>query len=222
MGFDRARDEWRTAKKKTYPPALCRVLADGITDAINHMRVTCDDDTWPEDMREEEEELRGSLAAFYVEWDPYVGTDETWAPDFVASRPGRVRADPERHRFLPPEPPPADHNEAGLVFDPTAEPRDPGPVEATEEQEYADAVSFLEGTVLPTPGSPAPPFVLPPSAPQPPPPPQPVELTAEMRARISANRAQARERRRVRLAQRIAPWNLQPDFGAGLFDNARD
>eukprot|EP00959_Pyramimonas_sp_CCMP1952_P321840 6734742-Pyramimonas_sp.AAC.1 len=85
MGFDRARDEWRTAKKKTYPPALCRVLADGITDAINHMRVTCDDDALPEDMREEEEELRGSLSAFYVAWDPYLGTDESWAPDFVDS-----------------------------------------------------------------------------------------------------------------------------------------
>eukprot|EP00959_Pyramimonas_sp_CCMP1952_P406133 8511514-Pyramimonas_sp.AAC.1 len=63
MGFDRARDEWRTAKKKTHPPALRRALADGITDAINHMCVTCDDDTLPEDMREEEEELRGSLSA---------------------------------------------------------------------------------------------------------------------------------------------------------------
>eukprot|EP00959_Pyramimonas_sp_CCMP1952_P057869 1207931-Pyramimonas_sp.AAC.1 len=50
MGFDRARDEWRTAKKNAYPPALCQVLADGITDAVNHVRASCDDDVWPEDM----------------------------------------------------------------------------------------------------------------------------------------------------------------------------
>eukprot|EP00959_Pyramimonas_sp_CCMP1952_P137971 2887882-Pyramimonas_sp.AAC.1 len=65
MGFDGQKREWRTAKKKTYPPALCQVLAHGIAGAANHMRVTSDPQAWPEDMGEEEEALRGALEAFY-------------------------------------------------------------------------------------------------------------------------------------------------------------
>ena len=218
MGFDRTRDEWRTAKKKTYPPALCQVLADGIADAINHMRVTCDADTLPLDMAEEDE-LRGSLRAFFVRWDPYLGTDESWAPDFAFGTARRARVDPERHRFLPPEPAVPAADEAGLVFDPSATPREIGPVEAVEEQEYADAIAFVEGTTVPE-HEDAEPRQFVPDPSEPPPPPQPVELTAEIRARIAANRAAARERRRQRLAQRIAPWTCQPEFGAGLFDQA--
>ena len=220
MGFDRTRDEWRTAKKKTYPPALCQVLADGIADAINYMRVTCDADTWPMDMAEEEDELRGSLRAFFVEWDPYLGTDESWAPDFAFGTARRTRVDPERHRFLPPDPPVPASGEAGLVFDPSATPREPGPAEAAEEQEYADAIAFLDGTTVPAHADAEPSQTVLVPSPAPPPPPQPVELTAEIRARIAANRAVARERRKQRLAQRIAPWTCQAEFGVGLFDQA--
>eukprot|EP00959_Pyramimonas_sp_CCMP1952_P062414 1304911-Pyramimonas_sp.AAC.1 len=63
-----------------------------------------------------------------------------WAPDFVSAkaRRGHDRADPERHRFLPPEPPPCDQQVEGSVFDPEAEPRPVGPQEAHEEQAIAD------------------------------------------------------------------------------------
>eukprot|EP00959_Pyramimonas_sp_CCMP1952_P033006 692504-Pyramimonas_sp.AAC.1 len=61
MGFDRARKEWRMAKKKTYPPASCQVLANGIMDAVNHTHVSCEDGMWPENMREEEEEEKEEL-----------------------------------------------------------------------------------------------------------------------------------------------------------------
>eukprot|EP00959_Pyramimonas_sp_CCMP1952_P126350 2642772-Pyramimonas_sp.AAC.1 len=56
LGFDidGQKDEWRTAKKKTYPPALCQVLAHGIVDAVNHMRVTSDPQARPEDLEKEE------------------------------------------------------------------------------------------------------------------------------------------------------------------------
>ena len=104
MGFDRERNEWRTAKKKTYPPALCQVLAHGIVDAVNHMYTSCPANAWPEDMREGEDVFRGALSAFYVAWDPYLGLDEGWAPDFVDQKSQQGRADPERSRFLPPTP----------------------------------------------------------------------------------------------------------------------
>eukprot|EP00959_Pyramimonas_sp_CCMP1952_P034954 731966-Pyramimonas_sp.AAC.1 len=55
----------RTAKKKTYPLALRQVLADGVMDVVNHMRTSCSVGEWPEDVKEKEEQLRGSLRAFY-------------------------------------------------------------------------------------------------------------------------------------------------------------
>eukprot|EP00959_Pyramimonas_sp_CCMP1952_P175736 3672091-Pyramimonas_sp.AAC.1 len=58
MGFDGARNEWRTAKKKTYPGGLCRILADATVDCVNHMFVTCADTTYPCDMQEDKEQLR--------------------------------------------------------------------------------------------------------------------------------------------------------------------
>eukprot|EP00959_Pyramimonas_sp_CCMP1952_P452363 9466455-Pyramimonas_sp.AAC.1 len=51
MGFDRTRNEWRTAKKKTDPEGLCRILADATVDCINHMYVTRADTTYPFEMR---------------------------------------------------------------------------------------------------------------------------------------------------------------------------
>eukprot|EP00959_Pyramimonas_sp_CCMP1952_P380344 7968187-Pyramimonas_sp.AAC.1 len=116
-------------------------------DSVNRMRETSNPGALPDDMRGGEAELRGSLTDFYIAWDPYQGTDESWAPDYVSEAPRRARADPERHRFQPPPPPAV--SVPGVARDPDAEPGDPGPIEAAEEQEYAEALAFIEGTPIP-------------------------------------------------------------------------
>eukprot|EP00959_Pyramimonas_sp_CCMP1952_P234323 4896113-Pyramimonas_sp.AAC.1 len=70
------------------------------------MRATSDPQAWPEDLEEEEGTLRGALEAFYVAWDPYLGTNEEWAPDVVGTTRRRLRADPRlRHTSPLPLPP---------------------------------------------------------------------------------------------------------------------
>jgi len=175
------------------------------------MYTTCDENDLPLDMQEDEEKLREELMRFYVEWDPYLGLAEGWAPDFVPTHKGRKRADPERARFMPPEPPPSVQADEGLVYDPEAEPRPVGPPEADEEQEMADAAAFLDEPV--------------PAQATPPPPPAPVPLSAEMIARIENNRMIARARRldkarreKEERLKKVAPWRELPNFGASIFD----
>ena len=66
-----------------------------------------------------------------------------------------------------------------------------------------------------------------PASPLAPPPPTPVALTDEIRARIAANREAAKAKRSAKAAdekrrrlKEVAPWNVDPAFGVGLFDRA--
>ena len=185
-------------------------MAHATVDCIKHMHTTCAESDLPLGMQEDEEKLRAELVRFYIEWDPYFGLAEGWAPDFVSSRRGRERADPERTRLMPPEPPPSVQTDDGVIYDPEAEPRPVGPPEADEEQAMADAVAFLDEPV--------------PVRASPPPPPAPVPLSAEMIARIESNRAEARSRRLAKARQdrearlrEVAPWRDMPDFGCNIF-----
>ena len=127
---------------------------------------------------------------------------------------------------FPPGPASSSQNDAAVVADPAAAPRPPGPPEADEEQEHAEARAFLGGS---QPSS-APvgsemsqsgaPLVAPPA-------PVPIPLSDEIRARIARNRAIARERRvarataeRERRLLAVAPWSRDPTSGVGLFDLA--
>ena len=222
LGYDSSKREWRTAKKKTYPPNLCKCIADAVVTVVQSMWDQAGSEALPEDMLESDS-LRQSLMQFYVSWDPYQGEDESWAPDFVSRHRGSKRTDAELDRFRPPCPPSPEPS--GAVQDPTAIPRPSGPAEADEEQEYVDAREFLglsqSSQVMP--GAPSD-HTAPPSVP---PPPVPVPLSADMLQRIERNRQVARERRnararadRERRQLEVAPWTRDPEFGFGLFDRA--
>ena len=129
-GFDAQANEWRTAKKKTYPPALCDVIARSTALAI-HTMWSNSQAALPEEMNELADTTE-ALRTFYVYWDPYLGYDETWAPDYVPQNSRKRKFDREASRFHPPAPPPSSH--AHAAHDLTAVPRPPGPAEAHEEQ----------------------------------------------------------------------------------------
>ena len=128
-GYDAEAGEWRTAKKNTYSPALNGAIAAATAHAIHQMWSAADSADLPEEM-DDLSDLTDSLMAFYVHWDPYMGTDESWAPDYVPQNQQRARADREPDRFRPaPE-----ASASQTADDPTASPRPTGPPEANEEQ----------------------------------------------------------------------------------------
>ena len=184
-GFDELAKEWRTAKKKTYTPALCAVLARSTAAAVHTMWMSTQD-SLPEEMHDIEDQTE-ALRLFYVRWDPYLGHDESWAPDYVPQQQRKRKFDREASRFRLPEPAPgsSDH----VVHDHDADPRPPGPPEATEEQEYIDATNFLREA---DPSSP--PLASQPVAP----PPAPPVLTPAQLSLIAAKRAEARLRRKAK------------------------
>ena len=71
LGWDPDLREWRTARKKTYPPELCRALGSAIISAIA-LVFGDSDDVLPEDMADLSD-AQDSLMRFYVRWDPYSG-----------------------------------------------------------------------------------------------------------------------------------------------------
>ena len=129
-GFDEQAQEWRTAKKKTYTPPLCAVIARSTAAAVHAMWLSSHD-LLPEEMNDIADQTE-ALRAFYVRWDPYLGHDESWAPDYVPQHQQKRKFDREASRFYPPVPVP--NQPVQFAHDPTATPRPAGPAEAHEEQ----------------------------------------------------------------------------------------
>ena len=202
-GFDKQANEWRTAKKKTYTPPLCGVLARSTAAAVHAMWLSSHD-SLPEEMLDIEDQTE-ALRAFYVRWDPYLGHDESWAPDYVPQHQRKHRFDREASRFRPPDPVP--DAASTVVHDPSALPRPSGPAEADEEQDYIDATQFLRES------DPISPLLA--SQPVAPPPAPPV-LTPAQLALIDAKRAEARLRRKAKQARLNPP--LPVTLPANWFD----
>eukprot|EP00959_Pyramimonas_sp_CCMP1952_P363205 7605908-Pyramimonas_sp.AAC.2 len=89
-----------------------------------------------------EDATRQELLQFWVAWDPYACTDESWAPDFVSRAKKRARPDPEMARFLPV---PAQEATPDLAIPPTPLAEEDAPEEgaggqvAWSEEEYVEA-----------------------------------------------------------------------------------
>ena len=144
-------------------------------------------DLLPDEMADVEDQS-AALFAFYVRWDPYLGQDESWAPDYVPQQQQRRKFDREAARFrLPPPQPIAVSQDAR---DPDALARPSGPPEPHEEQDYLEATQFLRDADQVE-------MHLAATAPTPPPP-VPLQLTPAQMALIAANRDAARQRRKAR------------------------
>ena len=179
-------------QKEKVPPALCEVI-DRSTAVAAHTMWTSSQAALPDEMNDLVDQTE-ALRAFYVNWDPYLGHDESWAPDYVPQHRQKRKCDREAARFFPPVPVPS--QPVQFVHDPTATPRPAGPAEAHEEQEYIDATQFLRESD---------PFS-PPLASQPvAPPPVPPVLTPAQSALISAKREAARLRRKAKHARLNPP-----------------
>ena len=191
-GWDADKQEWRTAKRKTYPPRLCAALARSTWLTVQALWDP-DESRYPDDLLDPDG-ARDELMAFYVGWDPYGSHDAGGSPDFAGAG-GRARCrrcNPEKHRFQPPGHDVLPGSANTSVLD--------APPDAVTEQSFAD--DLASAGVLPE---------------EPPPPgPPPPELTEAQQARIRENRAAAQVRKAAKLqaarAARhlaVAPWIAQ-------------
>ena len=199
---------FKTSGKKTYPDRMCAAIAKAITSTIVDIytdTVDCECDTV---------EIRKAVMEMYM---PNNMCDQEFelAPDFAREkrRGGtRIRGDPEVSRWAPfvlPSPSPASASESAPAPAPDegfqeAAAQDIAQETAEAEAAEGEAADFLFGPDAPVEAVGDLPF----APPLPPPPVPTVVLTVEQRARIRANREQARLNR----LQRIAPWRGRLEF----------